>query len=330
MSGEQTSGGHTEPEALAAFLEGALPAGERQRTVAHLAECEDCYELFADAARFLAEERALSPEARSADLLRPPNHRWRRLSVAGAALAAAAVIALLVASPARRFLDFTTPPPSVAELTARLPAATLSPILETTWQEQGWTTTRGGLSPSAAEQVRAFQLGVRVVHMEIALAAGDAELSRHLAQDLGARLEGLDPLPLLYTSDQGILGQLRAGAAPASLRPLNRDADLLLAPGDTENHPGFVNGDWYRLGRWAGAADLASAAGEASFFTERANRRFLQRTARLELPPSVTKPVGRLEELVTDRPEDHLAEIERAVEELIAVAGGGDPSDTRR
>jgi hypothetical protein len=43
-------------EDIAAFLDGMLPANQRQRILYHLAICHRCYEVLAGAARFLEDE----------------------------------------------------------------------------------------------------------------------------------------------------------------------------------------------------------------------------------------------------------------------------------
>jgi tetratricopeptide (TPR) repeat protein len=87
-------------EDLAALLDGRLPPHERQRIEAHIAECETCYDWFAEIAT-LQDDAAVDGANAATDALRaaPPGRRWRTPMV-GAGLAAAAAIWLAVAPPA--------------------------------------------------------------------------------------------------------------------------------------------------------------------------------------------------------------------------------------
>lgn len=340
MSGDPITRQHAEVEAIAAFLDGRLRDQEQQRIIAHLADCEECYELFADTARMLREEEATvtsstADEADSDDsatserdgsVLRRNPAPWWRSGVTAAALAAAAAITLLVWSPAKQFLGSKGRASTVAALTASLPPSTVAPTLETSWERHGWPATRGTAPVLGEEEVRAFQLGVRVVEMEVALAAGESALAADLTYDLESRLEGLDSLLVIYTSETGIRGLLANGEPPAKLLHLNREADDLLAPDEAEDYPGFVDGFWYGLGKWSGAAHLAAASGEGAFFAERANRRFLQRALERELPTEVGAAIEQLHDLVARQPGHHLDRIESELEALIAVAGGSEPA----
>jgi hypothetical protein len=332
---------HAEVEAIAAFLDGRLGGEERERVVSHLADCDDCYGLLVDAARLVREEEATGDGATSdvgdgattaaADpagrLLRPERARWRRRALGGAVLAAAAALVLLVAAPIARYLGPPAQPPTVAELSAHLAPAAAAPFVASGWEAHGWSISRGLDEPLTDEEVRAFQVGVRVVEMDLALAAGDRALAEKLTHDLEDRLHGLDPLLTLYADEVGIRGRLATGAPQAELLQLNRQADGLLAPNESEDHPGFVDGFWYGLGKWAGAARLAAASGRPEFFADRSNRRFLRQATKRPAPEAVAARLERLDRLIRDRPAAPLGEIEDQVDELITVAGGGTPPD---
>lgn len=265
-------------------------------------------------------------------MLRPAPGRWRRSrSIAvGVAAVAAALTAVVVWSPLLDLVGVAGPPSTVAELAAALPSAdTLSPALEATWDRHGWPVTRGTGPATAAEQEAAFRIGVRVVELDVALAAGDRPLATrltHQIEGLLAPLPGADPLRVLYAGDRGVRGRLADGESPAALLTLNRQGDELLPPDEGGDFPGFVDGSWYGLGKWAGAARLAAVAGEAGFFTSGASRRFLRHLDLEELPTDVARPVGRLRELVADDPEARLPDIVEQLGILVAVAGGGEAS----
>lgn len=335
MSVRATSGEHASIEEIAAYLDGCLDGGDRERVTLHLAECNDCYELFAETARFLRDEdrgaattEANLQPAAEARVLWPAAGRWRRTGwiTATFAAAAAGLAALLVWTPAGDFLR--ADPPTVADLAAMLPPAeTVSPVVETSWEGHGWPIRRGARSALGPEEERAFQIGVRIVELEIALTAGNRELAKRLTTDLEGLLDEVDdadPLVVLYGESVGLRGLLEAGAPTADLLDLNRQGDRLLGRDEAkEEHLRFVDAHWYALGRWAAAAHLATTLGDASFVTDRELRRF----ARREVPDEVERPLHRLAALAADHPERRLPEIERTLAELIAVAGGGQPPE---
>ncbi|HEX5716031.1 MAG TPA: zf-HC2 domain-containing protein, partial [Thermoanaerobaculia bacterium] len=89
---------HTCPplEDIAAFLDGKLSEGERARVVAHLADCESCYAVFAGAARYQLEEEdeATQEHEEAAAAVVPFRRRPPLPWVAAAALAAFLLIGL--------------------------------------------------------------------------------------------------------------------------------------------------------------------------------------------------------------------------------------------
>jgi tetratricopeptide (TPR) repeat protein len=68
--GRQAASGCLEPETLAAFMDGRLEPHERAAVEAHLAECEDCYEMWMEATQpfvrqEVGESAGLAPATRS-------------------------------------------------------------------------------------------------------------------------------------------------------------------------------------------------------------------------------------------------------------------------
>jgi len=81
-------------EQLAAFADGGLPAGQRQRIEAHLAECDDCYEAVVEIAAITAQ--IVSPAAPAdPSTLSGPHARRSIFWIGGAVAAAAAIFVLL-------------------------------------------------------------------------------------------------------------------------------------------------------------------------------------------------------------------------------------------
>src|SRR5688500_13958296 len=85
-------------EEIAAFLDGKLSGAERARTVAHLAECESCYEIFAGAARFQLDEEDSVQENAPAPIAFPRRLILGKKPIQGWHVALAAAILLGLAS----------------------------------------------------------------------------------------------------------------------------------------------------------------------------------------------------------------------------------------
>jgi hypothetical protein len=337
MSERATTGEHPSLEDVAALADGRLDGAARDRVAAHLGECAKCYRFFADVAAVARPDALEPPAARrqiageppaaGARVLRPGPGRWRRTALAGAALAAAAALALLVWRPSS---DLLAPgsQATVESLTAGLDPAAAAPVLAATWQGHEWPEVRGSASAPGADEARAFRVGVRVAELDVALAAGDRALAVALAADLRRRLAAVElaePLVAFY-GDDGVTGRLAAGAATADVLALHRRADALLADGEG-SAGGFVDPSAYALGKWAGAARLAAASGDAVFFMRRGSRRLLHEIGDSEPPAEVAARLEVLQQAIDDGAGGRLPEIARTLDELITVAGGGQPPE---
>jgi hypothetical protein len=330
---------HPSLEAVAAFVDGRLAGEERRRMVEHLAHCDDCHELMSETV-LLMRESADSTEAEDGSgtvaedidapsvpgrLLRPPPGRFRRALPLVAALAAAAVVALLVWTPAGDLiLRRGGATVAVDDLVATLPAAdprvgdTLQGILE---DNHGWIVLLGPGPAPSEEQERAFQAGVLTSELQTALAGGDKDKARQLLYGFDRVLgEGVSPL-LRYYAD---IRELLASAPTADLLALNVTADSLLAPDPRDDYPGYVDGTFYLLGKWAGAGQLAVAAGRLDWFDEPGPRRALRQLRRAELPADVAEPFSTITAILDAGPgEADLPRLREAFETLIRRAGGG-------
>jgi hypothetical protein len=274
-------------EDLAAFLDGTLPAPQRDAIVAHLATCDDCLELFASGASFQEEERAAaagetapsqevidvdtatpSPEAPATVPRRPFERRKERerhrspLSGAPrfrrAARAAAALAALLLA--VLGFVLFRAMYSSGLS-TERLAAAVdgSSKVVE---QVPFSRSKRGGPGDEAEipPERWAFKLGVRLLDIRLALDRGTS--NRAAAEALRRIIPTLNsaavPYPEIVERYTGLLKKLDQGAAPRSLLPaaaaIEKDKELA---DDLEQDRDYVD-----LGRWTEACRLNGLEGK--------------------------------------------------------------------
>lgn len=260
-----------DPEQLAAFLDGTLPAAERARVLEALARDPEELSVFADAAHVLD---AGGTAARSEAPL-PFRRRNARWLVAVPVLAAA--VALLVILPPERL-----PGGALLDLIdgARLvdtPAdGSLAARLGPGWDAPGWSGSRGDagtLSPAA----RAFRLGDRVAALAVARGAGDRGALRSLAAEVALALQA-DPA---------------AGPVAALFRNLAASADLptddRLTRAAAQARALVAEPVWFDLGSWTEAARLAMRAPASGQLTDAALAPVGRKIA------AALKPLGRAE-----------------------------------
>ncbi len=252
---------HPELEELAAFLDGKLPEKDRARAVEHLADCEECYEIFAGAARFQEDSKVDEPEGDSVVPFPSPIRRWLPL-------AAAALLAVAVGVPVYR--AFMAPPDmAVGEIAApyrdNADAASAELWLGTQY--------RGGAGPDS-EQVRDhFQLGLQVTNLHLGLVTGKQEISSGSVipqiQELlgGGSFFGMTPYQARYRELRGKIDEGRPIQELLEVSAeLDRDLDREL---EEDPFSPYVD-----LGKWTAAARLAAVTKNPDFFDRRDNRRF--------------------------------------------------------
>jgi hypothetical protein len=263
-----------DPETLAAFVENRLPLDRRAPIEAHLAACEDCYEVFAAAAQVVAEDAPARGALVGAGRIRP---------VHLLPLAAAALLALAVWPTWRRQLP-TGP-------AASPPAPTLAAASPTPHHDPGVATRLAAVD-------RLF---------EIADPAGLARAAR-LARSAELGFAGTRPAsgaPFRFGVARTDLDVCeRAGdrecadAARARLRELPAPADTAAV----------------EVGEWIEAARIAAAVRNSTFFDDPLRTRLREATglspeaaararaaaALLEKGPASEADWGRLERTLAD------------------------------
>lgn len=254
---------HPDLEELAAFLDGTLPEEDRARVMEHLADCQECYEIFAGAARFQEDSEAVAAEPERDSVVpfppkrRSPVRRWLPL-------AAAALLAVALGVPVYR--AFMTPPDmAVITLTAAYREDTEEAASKLWFKPD----MRGGDEQSFAERAATFMLGVYLFNLQIGLEAEDRE-----------RLSG-STFPKIYglLDEVGLMNDLRDRSKQMRYeieeeeRPphefLDEAAEL-----DADLYDRLVDVPYFELGKWTAAARLAAVTRNADFFNRRDNRRF--------------------------------------------------------
>ena len=253
-------------EELAAFLDGMLPAGERARITAHLADCASCFEIFAGAVHF--QHEAAGTEGAKGTVLpfpakkeEPRPHPWH-----WGAYAAAAVLAVGVGLAGYRWL-FVEPPIVVADLVK--PLAGRPGVAEHLYHSAYRGGEDGGnvfLGPPA------FMVGARLVDLQLSLALGQTGNAANLLKEMSRYLK---QIPL--GSDEDSKQCLQDAAAlehDASLQIRRRIAETWrLKEGELDEYLALD----FAFGKWAEAGRLAAATRTPDFFSSRANQRFLRR-----------------------------------------------------
>lgn len=321
------NGVHPGDERLAAFVDGRLSSTEREGIVAHLASCEDCYEVFSETVSVQTEadeeaEPAISPTLRPVD--RSAWRRpvvWRRW-VPAAALAAAAAVTIFVVAPWDRSSRVAQLP--VQTLASTVIGVDAAAAVRQGVDEHGWPQTLGPVS-IGTDEATAFRLGVRVVELEVALAAGErdsSEILTYRAESLLQQLELGEAVGHTYFGGPGSLRDLLVQQMPtAELLDLHREADSVLSA-SSDGGPSFVDPFWFAFGKWAEAGYLAALTGRADHFRSAEHERFRRRLGRTDLPPEIAQAFVEVDELLR-ADEESGARLAEAFAVLIRRSGGG-------
>jgi anti-sigma factor RsiW len=302
-------------EQLAAYLDGRLTPQERAAVEERLAEDEDAFELFAEAARLA--ETAAAPAGEVVDLsLRGMRLRGNRRAATRwiGPLAAAAVVLLALGLATLQPWRGLSSVPS-ATWVAALPAGDdLAAVLGDRWTEAAWSEYRSAPGPLAyplfPPEVAAFRIGARTVDLAAALRAEDADT----ASSLAAQLESLYPNLESTTAATIVMAQLALTLEQAGPQAAAQDLATL------DEHHGVEPASYYETGRWAESARLAARAGARPFFESRLWSRGLRALQRQAQTPELRQLAERLP---GSAPPDFAALVTE-LDAVIALLGNGD------
>lgn len=248
-----------ETETLAAFVDGHLPAAEREQVLEHLDRCKACRELVAETAALLEDLETPAKLAGSRSL--PWRGGARRWLYGALPLAASLLLVAVFWRPSEALTSETL----VGDWGH---GDGLAEPLRPGLVESPWAVRRGDeVVPSP--QV-ALRLGVEIVSLRVAIQAeGASALAIGRYDELHKELEQADVAE--YFPSLGALGKALTEGAPReeALAALTALETSLAQP------TGFIRPTQrFDLGRWAQAGRLAAMAGDQSFFDRRLVRRF--------------------------------------------------------
>jgi len=238
LSSRSGATAHLDVEELATLLEGNLSAERTARLRQHIAECEDCHELFVISAE--AVEEMEEPEA-GLPAAEPAAPQYRRLvPLAFAAVAALAVFA--------GFLVYRQLAPSAGFALAQV----IAPLQNEDAQVIGpRSPVHRGSGEGIDQQRLAFGLGVESVHLALQQRAGDrVAAGETLAKlkKLWSRLDGME----------GDFSPFDAG--------LDKALERLEEARRRNAQEFFFDQFYFDLGLWTEAGRLAAASGRDEYF----------------------------------------------------------------
>lgn len=310
-------------EELAAFADGRLSGAARDAVVEHLADCEDCYEVYAETLRVredlgpravpLADDPPLTIPADAPVVVHPRSFRPPRWAVPVAALAAAAALAVVVLP---WWLGTRTPVVPVGDLAVLVSDSSLGDV--DGWYEHDWPRMRGQgpvLGTSDIDSAkRAFRLGVHTVDLEAATRLDDEASAARQAQQLETLVDEDDFLRFFSPQYQDLKNRVRGGADQHELLTTESRLEVLLTQ-DADPLFSF----YYSFGKWTETARLAALTGHAEYFIGSDFRRGLRKLRDAELAEDVVAKVGKVEQLAGTPAA--LDELSQALEEIISGEG---------
>jgi len=275
-------------EELAAFLDGMLPAEERTRITAHLADCESCYEIFAGAVHFQhdeqdsdgGEEQVGAKEGRVVPfpVKQASDTRNRK---AWWAAAAAAVLVLGGGLAGYRLLFPYEPKLNVADLKAKLNPAQ---------DFYHYAQYRGGGGQSSADDAPKFMIGVLLTDIRL-----DRSIDAERLAEVGRKLKKVSFADVQAQDILDSAEKLRSGD------PKTKEEVAKRLPSQEAAIEEIVDSSFYKLGMWSEAGRLAAVTKTPAFFSRRSNERFFA-----DLKTSFSQDEGVAEPLeaiktITDR-----------------------------
>lgn len=280
-------------EDIAAFLDGKLSERERARVVAHLADCESCYAVFAGAARFQLEEEVESRVPKASEEQAPaPVVPLRRRTIPQWAFPLAAALVLGLAT-IPLYLQYSRMPEMLSTKLVD-PAALKGVPTASLWAEdKRGNEDSGGFDTRPYE----FLVGVHLVDLRLTLARADKEETVNVLARINNRMGGL-----LYVTEQAEFYENAVGDLDQGKRTLGEVAKEA-AQVETDLTEQLSDFPHLAFGKWTEAGRLSALAKSSAFFEDGDNRRFpgwLLRKRQEDLGEEVVPSLKRIRGILDD------------------------------
>jgi len=291
-------------EEIAAFLDGMLYGEERDRFVAHLADCEECYPVFADAARFQLEEVGELKEPTAPDEETPapssaaaPVVPFQRKAFARWAFPLAAMLLVGLVTVPLYLRSLKMPMMSSGEFADQA-------TLEKVSLDDFWPTMRGHNQAAILDSAPfEFLVGAHLVDLRLTLARDDVDGSVDFLSRINGSMESLSFVDTERASFLEMHGQLHNEeiTPKAAIERVERtEADL---------EESLAGSAFLAFGKWSEAGRLSSRAGDPAFFERDKHRRFaawlLRNAEEQGLDEDVIQGVEKIRETVEES-DSHL------------------------
>jgi hypothetical protein len=256
-------------EEIAAFLQGRLSEERRARVESHIADCPDCYEVFAEAALFqkMEEEEGSEPVRAPASQVIPFPERRLRSWKAPASIAAVFAVGLATGLLYQRY----TRMPEMVSAQIINPAVVEKAGEDRFWEQ--WSSRGHGSDSGSVSNVPKLLLGAHLVDLGIHLARNDKESALDdLARINGTIQELGSPVPgELVTSYLKLQAEIVAQKQPRDFVRQAADAEASL----TQAFP-VEKSPYLAFGKWTEAGRLSALTGSPDFFVAPESRKFLR------------------------------------------------------
>lgn len=288
-------------EDIAAFMDGSLGKKERSEVMAHLGSCEDCYQVFKEAARELGEtgvrkttaiRRVLYfsvPSAIAAGVLIFIMFRVMAPDPSGYRMAASKGMARIVVPEDKETAAIKksaafSPADAVRMMAENTDIKTLAKSVN---DDPG---TLYGFAGAVSVERAAFRIGVKVFDLDVALRAGNRKLAVALLKSIDSHLERMDGAGETLKFYESMMRKIEGGAGLEGLIAENSRLEDFMKSNDALFH--------MRLGAWAEGGKLASISGDKEFFDPDQMRYFREGLQGRALPKGATDSLEEIEAAV--------------------------------
>ncbi len=243
-------------EELAAYIDGNLGKAESQRITEHLADCEECYAVYAETLQFQLESE---------------ERQWLR----PAWLAAAAALLLMTLGGWYAFQNALLGPAPNLAVADLAPPVHGRPVGEVIWDHNRF---RGEGEGETNLDRQSFQVGALLVDSRLSAQAGDVSNASETWRSIGAILDKVD---FMKDESDRILAQANQMNDATSLRRVAATAEATERRlGDPESSN--LAREYLDFGKWTEAGRVAALTRDRAFFQDSKNRRFLAYVLRNE------------------------------------------------